>query len=65
MQGPFGAMGPAQIQQLMQHSAGSLVDNGKKNMEQLIPQLQVGREATDFLNIINKVNICENKNLLL
>ena len=41
-QGPFGSMAPVQIQQLMQHSSSSHADNGRKNMEQIIPQLQVG-----------------------
>jgi len=42
LQGPFGAINPSQIQQLMQQNATNLAsgDGGRKGLEQLIPQLQ-------------------------
>ena len=40
LQNPFGAINPAQIQQLMQQNVNQLADSGRKQLEQLIPQLQ-------------------------
>jgi len=40
LQGPFGAINPTQIQQLLQQNANNAADGGRKGLEQLIPQLQ-------------------------
>jgi len=40
LQNPFGAINPAQIQQIMQQNVNQLADSGRKQLEQLIPQLQ-------------------------
>jgi len=40
LQSPFGAINPAQIQQIMQLNVNQLADSGRKQLEQLIPQLQ-------------------------
>ena len=39
---PLAGLNPAQLQQLVQQNRDNFADSGRKQLEQLIPQLQAG-----------------------
>ena len=54
---PLAGLNPAQLQQLVQQNRDNAADSGRKQLEQLIPQLQAGWTASNislfFLEEIN------------
>ena len=55
MQQLLGGLNPAQLQQLLQQNVNNFADSGRKQLEQLIPQLQAGWRAVITITTTNTI----------